>query len=58
MQSAAARCSVRYVMSEEGQRELIDFLLVRSESEENWRSLLEELWRRGLRGTKLKTDQQ
>lgn len=43
-----------YGMSEEGQRELIDFILVRSESEAHWRSLLEELWRRGLRATKLK----
>jgi len=52
VQRRVALCA--YGMSEEGQRELIDFLLVRSESEENWRSLLEELWRRGLRGTKLK----
>ena len=43
-----------YGVGEDGQRELIDFLLVRSESEENWRSLLEELWRRGLHGTKLR----
>ncbi len=43
-----------YGVREDGQRELVDFLLVRSESEAHWRSLLEELWRRGLRGTKLK----
>jgi len=43
-----------YGMSEEGKRELIDFLLVHAESEQSWRSLLEELWRRGLRGSKLK----
>jgi putative transposase len=51
VQRRVALCA--YGISEDGQRELIDFLLVRSESEENWRSLLEELWRRGLRGTKL-----
>jgi transposase-like protein len=43
-----------YGVDEKGQRELIDFLLVKTESQEEWRSLLEELWRRGLRGTKLK----
>jgi putative transposase len=44
-----------YGLSDDGrERELIDFLLVRSESEAHWRSLLEELWRRGLRGTNLK----
>jgi putative transposase len=43
-----------YGISEEGQRELIDFLLVKTESQDHWRSLLDELWRRGLRGTKLK----
>jgi putative transposase len=52
VQRRVALCA--YGVSEEGQRELIDFLLVRSESEAHWRSLLEELWRRGLRGTKLK----
>jgi putative transposase len=52
VQRRVALCA--YGLGEEGQRELIDFLLVRSESEAHWRSLLEELWRRGLRGTKLK----
>lgn len=52
VQRRVALCA--YGISENGQRELIDFLLVRSESEAHWRSLLEELWRRGLRGTKLK----
>jgi putative transposase len=52
VQRRVALCA--YGMSEEGQRELIDFILVRSESEAHWRSLLEELWRRGLRATKLK----
>lgn len=52
VQRRVALCA--YGVREDGQRELIDFLLVRSESEAHWRSLLEELWRRGLRGTKLK----
>ena len=52
VQRRVALCA--YGIREDGNRELIDFLLVRSESEAHWRSLLEELWRRGLRGTKLK----
>ena len=52
VQRRMALCA--YGIREDGQRELIDFLLVRSESEAHWRSLLEELWRRGLRGTKLR----
>ena len=52
VQRRVALCA--YGIGEDGQRALIDFLLVRSESEENWRSLLEELWRRGLHGTKLR----
>ena len=52
VQRRVALCA--YGIREDGKRELIDFLLVRSESEAHWRSLLEELWRRGLRGTKLK----
>jgi putative transposase len=52
VQRRIALCA--YGVREDGERELIDFLLVRSESEAHWRSLLEELWRRGLRGTKLK----
>jgi transposase-like protein len=42
-----------YGVRADGRRELIDFLIVKAESEENWCSLLEELWRRGLRGAKL-----
>lgn len=38
----------------DGQRELIDFLWVKAESEDRGRGFLEELWRRGLRGTKLR----
>jgi len=52
VQRRVALCA--YGIGEDGQRALIDFLLVRSESEESWRSLLEELWRRGLHGTKLR----
>jgi len=52
VQRRVALCA--YGVRDDGERELIDFLLVRSESEAHWRSLLEELWRRGLRGTKLK----
>lgn len=36
-----------------GGRQLISFLLVNSESRESWRSLLEDLWRRGLYGKRL-----
>lgn len=42
-----------YGVRADGQRELIDFLIVKSESQESWHSLLDELWRRGLRGQKL-----
>jgi putative transposase len=43
-----------YGVRVDGRRELIDFLIVKKESEETWRSFLEELWRRGVRGQKLK----
>lgn len=36
-----------------GGRQLISFLLVNTESQESWRSLLEDLWRRGLHGKRL-----
>jgi transposase-like protein len=42
-----------YGIRADGRRELIDFLIVKTESEESWCSLLEELWRRGLHGAKL-----
>ncbi len=45
VQRRVALCA--YGIREDAQRELFDFLLVRSESEAHWRSLLEELWRRG-----------
>ena len=37
-----------------GQRELIDFQLAKTESEETWKIFLEDLYRRGLKGTRLK----
>lgn len=43
-----------YGITKEGKGELIDFLLQKSESQESWKSLLEELWKRGLRGAALK----
>lgn len=42
-----------YGLDRQGRRELIDFLLVKQEDEESWRSFLEGLWRRGLRGAAL-----
>jgi len=42
-----------YGVRADGRRELIDFLIVKSESEQSWRSFLDELWRRGLRGQPL-----
>ena len=42
-----------YGVRADGQRELIDFLIVKNESQESWHSFLDELWRRGLRGQKL-----
>ncbi len=52
VQRRVALCA--YGLREDGGGELIDFLIEKTESQEHWRSLLEELWRRGLRGTKLK----
>jgi len=43
-----------YGITLEGQRELIDFLLVKEESEDTWHNLLSDLWRRGLKGKALK----
>jgi transposase-like protein len=51
VQRRVALCA--YGIDGEGRRELIGFLLAKSESEASWRSLLEDLWRRGLRGAKL-----
>lgn len=41
---------VAYGIRSDGHKELINFLVHRSESEDAWRSLLEDLYRRGLRG--------
>jgi putative transposase len=43
-----------YGITKEGKGELIDFLLVKAESEETWKRLLLDLWKRGLRGAALK----
>jgi len=51
VQRRVALCA--YGISRAGKRELIDFLLVKNESEESWKSLLLELWNRGLRGERL-----
>jgi putative transposase len=37
----------------DGRRELIDFMIVKAEGEETWKSLLLDLYRRGLKGEKL-----
>ncbi len=39
-----------YGVTVKGQRELIDFLLVKEEAEDTWHNLLLDLWRRGLKG--------
>jgi transposase-like protein len=52
VQRRMALCA--YGIQADGRRELIDFLLVKAESEETWRRLLDELWRRGLHGKQLK----
>ena len=52
VQRRMALCA--YGIQADGRRELIDFLLVKAESEDTWRRLLEELWRRGLHGKQLK----
>ena len=52
VQRRMALCA--YGVQTDGRRELIDFLLVKAESEDTWRRLLEELWRRGLHGQQLK----
>lgn len=51
VQKRVALCA--YGIDEKGQRQLLDFLLVPSESESNWFSFLEALWRRGLHGQHL-----
>ena len=41
---------VAYGIRTDGHKELIDFLVHRSESQDAWESLLQDLWRRGLQG--------
>jgi len=41
---------VAYGIRSDGHKELIDFLVHRSESQDAWESLLQDLWRRGLQG--------
>jgi transposase-like protein len=45
---------VAYGITREGKRELLDFRLASSESEESWRALLDNLYRRGLEGKNLR----
>ena len=52
VQRRIALCA--YGITQEGHRELIDFLLVRAEGEDTWHNFLSELWRRGLKGAALK----
>ncbi len=52
VQRRMALCA--YGITQEGQRELIDFLLVKAEGEDTWHNLLSDLWRRGLKGIPLK----
>jgi putative transposase len=52
VQRRVALCA--YGITTQGKGELIDFLLVKAESEENWKRLLNDLWNRGLRGACLK----
>src|SRR5215471_792667 len=52
VQRRLALCA--YGITLEGRRELIDFLLVKEESEDTWHNFLSDLWRRGLKGKVLK----
>lgn len=51
VQRRVALCA--YGISQEGKRELIDFLLVKAEGEDTWKSFLLDLHRRGLKGVPL-----
>jgi transposase-like protein len=51
VQRRMALCA--YGITTAGQRELIDFLLVKAEAEDTWYGLLWQLWSRGLRGEPL-----
>lgn len=52
VQRRVALCA--YAITEQGKGELIAFLLVKAESEDTWKRLLNDLWNRGLRGVALK----
>src|SRR5207237_3512294 len=41
-------------ITREAKGQLIDFLLVKAEGEDTWKSLLLDLWNRGLKGEQLK----
>ncbi len=43
-----------YGLTAEGKRELIDYLIVKAEGEETWKTFLLDLYRRGLQGQDLK----
>ena len=51
VQRRVALCA--YGITDEGKRELIDFLLVKAEAEDTWYGFLWQLWSRGLRGAAL-----
>jgi transposase-like protein len=51
VQRRVALCA--YGITQEGKRELIDFLLVKAEAEDTWYGFLWQLWGRGLRGATL-----
>jgi transposase-like protein len=52
VQRRMALCA--YGITLEGNRELIDFLLVKAEGEDTWHNFISDLWRRGLKGAALK----
>lgn len=52
VQRRVALCA--YGITQDGKRELIDFLLVKAEGEDTWHNFLSDLWRRGLKGAVLK----
>lgn len=52
VQRRVALCA--YGITQEGKRELVDFLLVKAEGEDTWHNFLSDLWRRGLKGAALK----
>jgi transposase-like protein len=51
VQRRMALCA--YGVTREGRRELIDFMIVKAESEDTWKSFLLNLYHRGLKGEKL-----